>query len=412
MLHWRPLVIAILATSVAAADSTNTPATGFVHPNLVSLDEMMAGLIGRHDLPGAQLSIAKDGRLVHDRAYGYADFDKKQVVRPDSLFRIASVSKVITQVAVLRLVDRGLLKLDDKAFEILNELKPPAGASPDPRLKKITIHQILRHEGGWDPGKSFEPMFLPWSRKAAQTVGAPEPASCETIIRFMLTVPLDFDPGSRSAYSNFGYCVLGRVVETVLFVKTGRRETYDSFVQREILKPAGIHDMRIAGTKLSERARREVRYYHQKNQTELPYLSDSVYPGEAQVPWAYGGYYLQATDSHGGWLGTAEDIVKFATAIDGQRGRALLLPESVNVLMNLPKKTPAAGEAFHVAHAGALQGCCSALLYRRKDGIAVGFTANSLPVRYQAFIEKLLEEFDRALDAVSPEQWPQIDRFR
>jgi N-acyl-D-amino-acid deacylase len=404
------LLFTLLPALLIAEDSAKIPAVGFVDSNLASLDELMSTILRRFDLPGAQLAISKDGRLVHDRAYGYADIDKKQKVRRDSLFRIASVSKVITQVAVLRLVDQGLLKLDDRAFEILKDFMPPAGSNADPRLKKVTIHQLLRHEGGWDSSKSFDPMFLPWSRKAAAAVGAAEPSSCETIIRFMMSVPLDFDPGSRSAYSNFGYCVLGRVVEAVLS-QNGRRESYEAFVQREILKPAGIGDMRLAGTRLSERARREVRYYHQNNQTEWPYLTESVYPGEGPVPWAYGGYYLGATDAHGGWLGTAVDIVRVVIAIDGQRGRALLSPASANTLMNLPKKAPIPGEPFHVAHAGALQGCCSALLYRRKDGVALGFTANSLPVNYRPYIGQLLEEFDRAIDAIPGSRWPPIDRF-
>jgi N-acyl-D-amino-acid deacylase len=128
----------------------------------------------------------------------------------------------------------------------------------------------------------------------------------------MMGVPLDFEPGTQQAYSNFGYCVLGRIVETTLATKTNKRISYEEFVRSAVLKPAGISDMRIGGTRLAERARREVRYYHQKNQSELPFLAPSVCPGEEDVPWAYGGYYIRALDSHGGWIGSAEDLLNLA----------------------------------------------------------------------------------------------------
>jgi CubicO group peptidase (beta-lactamase class C family) len=75
----------------------------------------------------------------------------------------------------------------------------------------------------------------------------------------MMGVPLDFEPGTQQAYSNFGYCVLGRIVETTLATKTNKRISYEEFVRSAVLKPAGISDMRIGGTRLAERARREVR---------------------------------------------------------------------------------------------------------------------------------------------------------
>lgn len=174
------------------------------------------------------------------------------------------------------------MRLEDRAFRILESLKPPAGSTPDSRLADITVLHLLKHQGGW--GKGTEPMFLPVSRKAAEELGAPQPSTCETIIRYMMGRPLDYAPGAENVYSNFGYCVLGRIIERV----SGMPD--EEYVQRTVLGPAGISDMRIGGTRLQERAPREVRYYHQSKQTELPFLTTSVYPNEGQVPWAYGGY--------------------------------------------------------------------------------------------------------------------------
>ena len=367
----------------------------------------MAQAMAKFALPGGQLAVVKDGRLVHSRGYGYADLERRQNVQTNSLFRLGSVSKTITQIAILTLVDQGKLRLEDRAFLVLESLKPPAGSTPDSRLADITVLHLLKHQGGW--GDSMEPMFLPWSRKAAEVLGAPEPATCETIIRYMMGRPLDYVPGTRTVYSNFGYCVLGRIVERASGMP------YEEYVQTAVLRPAGIRDMRIGGTRLQERAPREVRYYHQTGQTELPYLTASVYPSDGEVPWAYGGYYLRAIDSHGGWIGSAEDIVRTASAIDGQRGKALLSPASVNVMMNLPRKESEqepAGSRFHVSHAGALQGSGSAFLDRRREGISIGFTFNSLPVNYVGFFEDMMGEIDRALAAIPQKSWPRGDRFR
>ena len=371
------------------------------------LDRLMAQAMAKFALPGGQLAVAKDGRLVHSRGYGYADVEHKKRVQTDSLFRLGSVSKTITQIAIMILVDQGKLRLEDRAFRVLKSFKPPAGSTLDSRLADITVMRLLKHQGGW--GGSMEPMFLPWSRKAAEVLGAREPATCETIIRYMMGRPLDYPPGARTVYSNFGYCVLGRIIEQASGMP------YEAYVQTAVLHPAGIRDMRIGGTRLRERAPREVQYYHQTKQTELPYLTASVYPDEGEVPWAYGGYYLRATDSHGGWIGSAEHIVRIASAIDGERGKPLLSPASVNVLMNLPRKESEqepAGSPFHVSHAGALQGSGSAFLDRRREGISIGFTFNSLPVNYMNFFEYMMGEFDRALTEIPQKSWPMGDRFR
>ncbi|MDX2150939.1 MAG: serine hydrolase domain-containing protein [Bryobacteraceae bacterium] len=358
------------------------------------LDRFMREVMRRFDLPGGQIALARDGRFVFSRAYGFADTRRRIRVRSSSLFRIGSVSKTVTQVAILTLVDAGKLRLSDRAFVLLDHLKPPPGASPDPRLHDITVLHLLQHQAGWD---SIEPMFPPWSRKAAAALNVPEPPECETIVRFMRGRPLDYTPGTRTSYSNFGYCVLGRIVEHVSGV------SYEEYVKNNVLRPAGIGSMRIGGTRLRERAPREVLYYHQLNQTELPYMTESVFPGEGMTPWAYGGYYLRATDAHGGWIGSAEDIARFGLAIDGRWGPPLLSSAGRHVLMNLPRKQ---GEEypldtpFHVSHAGALQGSNSALLYRTREGLSVGITFNSLPVDYRGFFAALMEGLDAALASV------------
>src|SRR6266700_4077024 len=234
-------------------------------------------------VPGGALAVVKDRRLIYARGYGWADRENKIRVRPDSLFRIASVSKPITAVAVLRLVEAKRLDLDARAFELLrfSTLLEPE-KKPDTRLGKITIRQLLQHTGGWDRDKSFDPMFR--SRIIARTAGEPAPATSLAIIRYMLGQPLDFDPGARFAYSNFGYCVLGRVIEKLA------DQPYETFVQQNILAPIGIKRMRKGASLIDGRAPGEVRYYVADDAK-----ASSVFPGTPQqVPWPYGGFCLEA----------------------------------------------------------------------------------------------------------------------
>jgi len=274
--------------------------TGTANANLASFDSTVINFMEKRNVPGAALAVVKDGRLVYSRGYGWADIDKRVPAQPTSLFRIASISKMFTAAAIMTLVRDGRLKLDSPAFPLLH-IEPPANV--DPRLLRITVRQLLQHTGGFDRDKSFDPMFRPAEIAIAEGVRAP--ADQTAIIRYMMGRPLDFDPGTRFAYSNFGYCVLGRVIEAV----SGMR--YDAYVQKYVLDPVGIQDMSLGRTALGDAAPGEVRYY-QPNLANLP----SVYPGQGNVPACYGGFNLEAMDSHGGWIASAVDLARFAVNVD------------------------------------------------------------------------------------------------
>src|SRR5262249_50375933 len=147
----------------ASVGESPVPTTGVFIPELEGFDEVMRRIVTRWEIPGAQLAVAKDGQLKLNHGYGYADFELAQVVQLESRFRIASVTKPITGVAILKLIQDGKLKLDDKAFVILDNLKAPAGAEEDPRLNEITIQNLLQHTGGWDSSRSFDPQYPPFS---------------------------------------------------------------------------------------------------------------------------------------------------------------------------------------------------------------------------------------------------------
>lgn len=288
-------------------------------PGLAPFDQFMTNLLSKYSIPGGSLVVTQNGRLVMARGYGFANVENSTPVQPDSRFRIASLSKAITAVTIMHLVEQGKLSLDQPAFALLPDLLAPSGQDADPRLASITIRQLLTHSGGWDDsnqGSGFDPMFS--SIWIAAHLNVPAPASTENIIRYMRGQKLDFDPGAHYRYSNFGYAVLGRIIERV----TGM--SYEQYVRTQVLAPMGITQMRIGQTLPQGQLPGEVSYYSSgQAESAFPDVSPSL------VPWAYGGWYLEAMDAHGGWVASAIDYAKFLNAIDGRRGKAFLQPSSV-----------------------------------------------------------------------------------
>lgn len=292
---------------------------GADHP-LASFDREMEAHMQARQIPGGALAVARNGLLLYQRGYGWADRDHQLPVTPASLFRIASVSKPITATGILRLVEAGKLSLSDP---VVSRLKPERKPT-DPRWEKITIRHLLHHTAGWDREASGDPMFQ--ADRIAKTLGVPCPPGPKNIVHYMLSRPLDFDPGSRHVYSNFGYCVLGRVMESI----TG--QNYETWTRQTLLEPAGVTEMRVGHSLKKGAAPSEVSYYTSRNRKVA-----SIFPQEGEVPPPYGSFCLEAMDAHGGWIATAGSLVKFALALQAGGVRPpLLKPETARLLTDPP----------------------------------------------------------------------------
>jgi N-acyl-D-amino-acid deacylase len=300
-------------------------ASGEPDSRFASFDRLMRDFTKEHRVPGASIAVADRGRVVFARGYGYADIATREQVTPNSLFRIASISKPITAVAVLQLVEQGKLKLADKVLDVLDYHVDidNAGGDFDARWRDITIEHLLQHRGGWDRDASFDAMFQ--SIRFAKQNGIDAPADQAAIIRAMLSQALDFDPGERYAYSNFGYCLLGRVIEE----RSGR--AYEKYVRDNVLSPIGVTAMKVGATRLGGRAENEVRYYQ-------PGTAKSVFQNDLneETPWPYGGWNLEAMDSHGGWIASATDLAKFAAAFDDPDNCPILNHDSIEQMYKRP----------------------------------------------------------------------------
>lgn len=252
----------------------------------------------RFDVPGLSVALANHGGIVYESAFGESNRQTRQRLSVKSLFRIASVTKPITSTAIFTLVERGRIAQHDRVFGPGAVLGTKFGKPPYTRwIADITVDHLLTHTcGGWD-NSNDDPMFQKLGMDHAQ------------LIAWTLeTKPLKFVPGTHYAYSNFGYSVLGRVIEEIT------RRPYHEFVQEEILSRCGIRDMRIAGNTLQERFPEEVIYSGQNG--ENPYDMN-----------------LARMDSHGGWLATARDLVMFLNHVDGFKFTpSLLKPETIKLM--------------------------------------------------------------------------------
>jgi N-acyl-D-amino-acid deacylase len=277
-----------------------------------AFDQNVLSLMQKYNIPGGAVAVVRDGKLFYARGFGYADVENKTPVQPDALFRIASVSKPITSAAIMKLVEDGKLKLDDRVAPLIADLTPAPGATVDPRWEQITIRHLLNHTGGWDRGKpngGFDPIDRP--AIAAAAVNAPAPASSETLVRYMKGMPLDFNPGEKHVYSNFGYIVLGRVIERL----SGMR--YEDYVRAHVLAPVGASRTKQGKSRMKDALPEEVKYYMPGLGLNSP-MVQSVFPGEGTVPLNYGGYHLEAGDASGAWVSSTIDLLRFVVKVDGR----------------------------------------------------------------------------------------------
>jgi N-acyl-D-amino-acid deacylase len=358
------VVILWSAVLLAACSTPGTPRDA-----LAVLDARVEAELARAGLPGAVLAVRRQDGLRAVRAYGLADLASGEPMRPHAPMRIASVSKPITALALMRLVEQGRLDLDAAVLPVvLPHL--PAATSPHAAFERLSARQLLAHCGGWDRRAGFDPMLQ--SRLMAQRVGSLGPPSPTGIVAWVLSNAPDFRPGQRCEYANVGYAVLGRVIEAV----TG--ESYAAAVRRLVLRPAGVERMRLAATRPSEREPDEPRYHDARQ-------APSAFPPHPPAALPDGPVALESMDAHGGWLARAEDLVALVAAVEGWEGAALLAPATRRQMLAPVWPSGAQGAFFALGwevdrrgrywHSGDLPGS-AALLVHEPEGTAWALLAN------------------------------------
>jgi N-acyl-D-amino-acid deacylase len=345
------------------------PITGEEVPALAAFDRAMTQFLREREILAGALCVSRNGKIVLSRGYGYMTRSLDRPVPADTPFRIASITKPITAAAIVALAEKGKLRLEGKAFDLLGIDLPP-GKKADPRLGDITIRHLLQHRGGFDRDAKplLDPMFQHFLIQ--KELGLDGPPGPRDIVRFMNGRKLDFDPGSRVAYSNYGYCVLGLIVEKA------SGEAYEAHVQR-LLAPLGIRSVALARSLPKDRSPREPAYHD-------PGLATNALTGKAAVPWPDGGFFIEAMAAHGGLISSAPDLARFTAAywFNGQ-----------------PRKGPWQGGTFF----GSLSGTW-AMAKQRPDGVDIIALFNQRscpPGKKPEEIEALL---NKAADSIKA--WP------
>ena len=346
-------------------------ATGHEFAELASFDQTMKEFMQARNISGGVLAVTRDSKLALARGYTYSEDPEDLVVQPGSLFRLASVSKPLTAVAVMRLVQENRLDLAAKINDLL-PLTPPAEQAADPRLADVTVRRLLQHLGGWESIDVFDPMFN--DAGIAYDLGVPLPVSKENILTYATGRALKYDPGTTYAYSNYGYCLLGRVIEKVI----GR--PYQDYVNEAVFHPLSVYRPALGRTLPAHRLANEVKYHSQ-------YVRTTVFDASGfGVPSPYGGWNLENMDAHGGWLASAVDLARFAASFDDAAACPILSAASIATMFALPENIApedytagdfyyacgwmvrdAGGENRNTWHTGGLDGTFTLLVRRGYD---------------------------------------------
>jgi CubicO group peptidase (beta-lactamase class C family) len=279
-------------------------------------DHIMAG-----DVAGVVTLVARRGRIAHFEAQGSAQLEPARPMAKDSIFRLASMSKPITGVAVLMLLEEGKIRLTDPVWRYIPEFQNAKVAVPRisgrgaaagdvkpaydvvTSSREITIFDLLTHTSGLVSG----------GLGAGAAPQRPPTATLATYIPQLGSVPLDFQPGSLWRYSgSAGFDVLSRIVEVV------SGQTFDQFLKQRLFTPLEMKDTGFVPT--SEQAPRLATLYQRKGNALI------AAPREATTSYFSGA---------GGLMSTAEDYLQFAQMLLNRgelNGKRFLSPRTVDLM--------------------------------------------------------------------------------
>jgi CubicO group peptidase (beta-lactamase class C family) len=370
--------------------------------DFAGLEKTVSTFLRRWEIAGASVAVAKDGKLVYAKGFGRSDKETDIPVEPYNRFRIASVSKLITAVAIMKLEEEGKLSVSDKVFGADGILNDSVFSKPrDKRVYSITIAHLLSHEGGWTT-RWGDQMFMPLV--VAEAMGVESPPDTKTIVQFALKKNLHFTPGSGRSYSNLGYAILGLVIEKISGMP------YAEYCRKEILEPLGIYDMSIAGNMILSKAPYEVTYYEPGDAI----LKPSIYNPEEMVPASYGGNDIEALGGAGAWIATAPDLMKLLLSVDGFETRKdILNRNSIDFMTDTRNSFAPVGWKTTIYdgtwwRTGTFPGT-SCMMKRQSDGFAWVVLMNSSAWNGPEISADVNYMMARALSQVK--EWPEKDLF-
>ena len=258
-------------------------------------------------IQGISLSVMRNDSLMFSKGYGWADKEKNEVMTPGHILRLASVSKLLTATGIMKLEEQGRLSLDDRVFGPDGILCDSLWTAliRDSLYYDITVEHLLRHKGGFST-RGGDPMFSTRTIMLQNRLSTPPDQN--TLVKVQLRKPLAFVPGETQEYSNFGFLLLSMIIEKL----TGTN--YESWMQENILKPAGCVDFHIAGNYYQDKYPNEVRYYVQPDDSPVDEFNNSG----RKVARCYGGNDIPTLSGAGAWAASTAELCRFVASIDGR----------------------------------------------------------------------------------------------
>ena len=346
------LTTAVFALPIVAVSAGSVPRAkpedvGLSAERLARISEAMNRHIEAGDAAGVVTLVARRGRIAHLQAHGFMNIETREPMRTDAIFGLASMSKPVTAVAIMLLVEEGRIRLSDPVSRFIPEYAnlnqvavPRAGAAETgtpgadsaydlvPATREITIRDLLTHGSGLMSGGLG-------ARIGADVANRAPDDTLATYIPKLAVVPLDFQPGTLWRYSGLaGFDVLSRVVEVV------SGQTFDVFLRERLLEPL---DMRDTGFYFGDARDRRLATNHARTPQGL-----------APAPRPLDAIYLSGA---GGLASTAEDYLQFAemlrnggeldgNRILGPRTVALMTANHTGDMVNGQFGRPAQGMGF------------------------------------------------------------------
>ena len=359
-------------------------------PQLEDMENKIKRYLLRWEINGAQIAVTRNDSLLYVKGFGWADMEKKQEMQPSNIMRLASVSKLLTAVGVMKLAEVGTLKLSDHVFGPKGILNDTAftNAIKDQRYLDITVEQLLRHKAGFTTGAG-DPMFS--TRYIMMQNRLTTPPDNNTLMKILLKRRLGFTPGTAKRYSNVGYTLLSMIIEKKTHM------SYEDYMRRFVFEPAGCYDFHIAGSYEKDRRKNEVKYYMHKGSEPVYEYNNSG----RMVEKCYGENDIPNLKGAGAWCASAAELSRLVASIDLLPGvKDILSKKSVEFMTReMPDHDFSIGWNFCPKgrpwiRTGSLSGT-SALVLRYPDGECWILITNTSTWKGHGFSNDTMRLFER-----------------
>ncbi len=364
-------------------------------------DREIEKFMRRWEFTGVSFALMRNDSLIYAKGYGYADKQSGEECDVRHLFRIASVSKLITATAVMKLIEDGQLTLSSKIFGeegiLCDSLFLDLQSN---NHKRITVDHLLRHTAGFSDSRG-DPGFA--NGMVARVLEKELPLSLDDMIVYATKTYIRTAPGGSYNYSNLGYMILGKVIEKVSGMG------YEEYVRDSIMAPIGCSNIFIANNFSHQKAPHEVSYYEVKEAEAV-----EAYDGSGLMTMkSDGGNNVTLLGGAGGWVASSVELLRFVASIDDKPlYNDILSDESIRIMTEYNRTKHPIGWAstskYEWLRSGSMAGT-SALIKRQSNGYTWVFLVNNSAWIGPKITRYISSSVSSSIAKVT--QWPRRDLF-